>query len=471
MVAAVATASALVLPLLSSAPAQADPRQHTSQLVAVGSDTLNEVTNAMAGQSNDTDYAPVHSDLATGRLQMTSWGGVAPGDPQDTFTCIAPKKLLNAFQRPNGSGQGRAALSRAIDGTAYHTVNPAGDGACDNKSTSGIVDFARSSSLGSATGTDITYVPFARDALDYAYALVPGTAADTAVTDLTDAEITSIFTETTGNGTAITRGAQTITVFPCEIQNSSGTAGDWAKKVTGNSSTSGALATVHTASATCTGTGTAGPTEENRIDQLQSRANDWQAAHAGASAQFVIGHTVSSFIAQSNHAAPEHIPAATTVSPSIPVGIGSVRFGGSGGNLIAPTSGTAPTLTGNPAFYGCTAEPCSTLTSGTGTSNYGRTVNYAVPSAKVVTCTATITTNCSSSGQFLGLKDIFTPTNGSGGNGSNGGTALICSSDTVTRFTHPFGFLQLGNASTSDLNSTSGNCGSIAVKFGLENNS
>jgi hypothetical protein len=410
---AVAAAGALLVPLLTSSPAQADPRQHTSQLVGVGSDTLTEVTNAFAGEANDIDYTPLHSDAASGRLQLSSWNGLPPGDPQDTDTCIAPKRLLNSFQRPNGSGQGRAALSRALDGAAYSAINPAGDAACNNKSTAGIVDFARASSKGSAAGTNITYVPFARDALDYGYYTVNGA---TAITDLTTAEITAIFT---GPGTGSTiRG---LHVQPCDIQSGSGTRNDWNKKVTNSDPNANTI--VAAASADCTGAGTAGQVEENHLDQMKARADAW-AAISGHTAptMFVVGHTASSFIAQKNGRSPNHASAGTD--------IGSVNFTGS---AIAPYTITAGHYDANSAFYG---------------SSYGRITYYGISTAKLVT---------SSSGQFVGLKQIF-----------RGGFGAKLCDQTATIV--DFGFLSLTKADATT-ETTANLCGSIADKAGLEVNS
>jgi hypothetical protein len=433
VVAAVATAGALVVPLLSSTPAQADPRQHTSQLVAVGSDTLNEVTNALSGEAGDIDYTPVHSDNATGRLQVTSWGGLAPGDPQDTDTCIAPRRLLNAFQRPNGSGQGRAALSRSIDGAAYSALNPAGDASCAAKSTQGIVDFSRSSSLPGTTGTQIVYVPFARDALSYGYYAVNGA---TPITNFTTAELTTIFqgggSPGSGNGTTV-RG---VLVIPCDIQSGSGTRNDWAGKV------GATTAQIQAASASCTGAGTNGQVEENHLDQMKSRADDWATAHSGSPAEFVVGHTASSFIAQKNGKSPNHISAGTD--------LGSVNFAGT---VIAPYN-AGPPATANTAFY-----------DGSTGSTYGRIVFYAVPWSKIGIAG---TTGAPGSGQFLGIKQLFRPSLGSGGIGSNGGTAEICKqTSTIANF----GFLQLTNATTGDMATATNECGGLANQRGLESNS
>ena len=53
-------ATAVALPLVTSSPASADPKQF-SALVAVGSDTTQSIMDALAGESNGTTYLPIKS--------------------------------------------------------------------------------------------------------------------------------------------------------------------------------------------------------------------------------------------------------------------------------------------------------------------------------------------------------------------------------------------------------------------------
>lgn len=329
----------LALPMLMPS-ANADPRQHTNQAVGVGSDTTQEVLNAFAGQADNEYYTPLASDGATGRVQMSSWTATAPGDPDNTLTCISPRAGLNAFQRPNGSSQGRAALSRSFDGAPYSVAS--GDPACAGKSTSGLVDFARSSSGPSGATTELTYIPFAKDALTYAFTYVDGVAGDAGdatsngFADLTFAELQTIFT---GPGTGSTIRGRLI--VPCDIQNGSGTHKDWAPKVGGPVT----LVTIDNASDRCEALGVvgvdlAGDLQESKPDQLEAKADLFEAANPGQVAMLVVGFSVSGFIAMSNGASPDF------TDPNVTLG-----------SAIAgqpPFTGTAPNLVPNSAFYNAT---------------------------------------------------------------------------------------------------------------------
>ncbi|MFJ1583948.1 Ig-like domain repeat protein [Streptomyces sp. NPDC088197] len=136
-IAAVMTAAIAAGTLTVAAPAFADPAPGTfGTYVGVGSDTTQDVLNALAG----TALPDVASYDATGSATIkTRANGV-------TFT------------RPNGSGAGQKALSASLIGDTDPggTVNIAGQ-----------VDFARSSGAPSTAGTTLTYIPFGRDAVGY----------------------------------------------------------------------------------------------------------------------------------------------------------------------------------------------------------------------------------------------------------------------------------------------------------------
>ena len=108
-------------------------------LNGVGSDTIQDVMNG----------------IATVTPNMGSYDAVGSATIQTTAAG-------SAFNRPNGSGSGQQALSASSDPTGAHLwggVNIVGQ-----------VDFARSSSGPDATiaGTDLTFIPFAKDAVTFA---------------------------------------------------------------------------------------------------------------------------------------------------------------------------------------------------------------------------------------------------------------------------------------------------------------
>lgn len=139
---AVVVASATVF---GAYAANADPAAGTfPTLAGVGSDTIQDVMNGMA----------------TTIPAIGSYDAVAPTGSSNTTT-IQTRSGGTAFTRPNGSGSGINALSASIDNSGYG----AGSLVISNQ-----VDFARSSSGPSTAhpGTDLTFIPFAQDAVTFA---------------------------------------------------------------------------------------------------------------------------------------------------------------------------------------------------------------------------------------------------------------------------------------------------------------
>ena len=319
--------------------AQADPKQLTAA-VGVGSDTTQDVMNAMTGFTNGVNYTPIQSTSASGYRQVISFDAVPPAGVADA--CITPKVGGPTFARPNGSGAGKNALSRAQDGTKYGNV------ACGGvQDVAGLVDFARSSAgpTSGDTGTALTYIPFGRDGVSFAYYR----AAGSPVTSLTRAQLTTIFTSTTG---ATTIGG--VRILPCGIQTSSGTYKFW------NTVTTASTTAENTATTECNnllGVGTRA--EENDGTALKARGDAAEAATAGT--QVIIGFSAGSFIAKSNLVAPGTPPAA--------VGIGSIDDGATPAVITSPVTGVAPNLAPNTTFYASTI--------------YGRNVYNIFPTAVI----------------------------------------------------------------------------------------
>jgi ABC-type phosphate transport system substrate-binding protein len=303
-------------------PAKADPKQY-SAVVGVGSDTVQAVLNAMAGNSNNVNYIPLQSDAASGRRQLVSFDATGS-------TCISPKINFGTFTRPNGSTQGRRALSRAIDGTKY------GSAACGGViDVGGEVDFARSSAGPAAgdAGTALTYIPFGRDAVSFAYYQKTPTATSPTITTLSQAQLTTLFST----------GPQTIggtRIVPCGIQLGSGTYNFWLGLVSGNTA-----ATEAAAVATCLPFGNTatlgGRLEENDATALKNAGDALAASSATeANTEVIIGFSAANYIAESNGVAAGVVPAN--------VGIGSEAALGS------PVSGTAPNMVPAAGFYAST---------------------------------------------------------------------------------------------------------------------
>ncbi|MET7476016.1 Ig-like domain repeat protein [Streptomyces sp. NPDC005648] len=198
LVAAAVVAGGLAL----ASPAYADPTPAGTfrQLVGVGSDTTQDVLDALAGDTvGGKSYAATAVKSATG-AGIASYDAIEPGTGSTTSN-ITTRSGGPSFLRPNGSGKGRLALSESLTGDKF----PDSTGV----SVKGQVDFARSSSGPSFSGTALTYIPMARDAIGVA---VRGSGLDT----LTVAQLHDIYT-----GTLTTVNGQTV--HPKIPQSGSGT--------------------------------------------------------------------------------------------------------------------------------------------------------------------------------------------------------------------------------------------------------
>lgn len=329
--AAVAAAGLALLPSVVGGPsAGADPKQFAA-FKGVGSDTIQDVANAFAGFTNGINYTPVQSSAASGQQQMVSF------DATPANSCVVTGAGGPSFLRPNGSGNGRKSLSRALDGNPWPSSATAFCGG--QKTVSGQIDFARSSGGPGTTGTLLTFIPFGRDGVSFAYYC----NGCTATTTLTSAQLTQLYTS----------GPQTISgvqVVPCGIQSGSGTRGFWEGAV-GVSAATSDLAT-----ATCDkaedGT-TVNQIQENSATALKAKGDT--AALTGK--QVIVAFSAASFIAQSNGRAPSTLAAAPTVT------LGAIDA------LGVPFTGTAPNLAASSTFYS--------------SSTYGRNVYFVVPTAKI----------------------------------------------------------------------------------------
>jgi hypothetical protein len=389
---------------LAGTAAKADPMQW-SAFAGVGSDTIQDVTNAFSGFDNGVDYTPLHSSSASGYKQIISFDAISP--VTGGLDCIATKQGGPSFDRPNGSTSGKAALSRELDGTGWGTSTCGGQ-----TDVSGQFAFARSSSGPSSgdTGTVLTYIPFARDGVSFAYYQADTTdqADYPTVTSLTKAQIISLF-KTTGpqviNGT---------TVIPCGIQGGSGTQKFFENTIAGTSGT-GSLTTL------CDGlfpsNGLSGRSEENngtslkaRGDALKALASDpagWPTGADRAHVEVVIGFSAASWIARNNGAAP-------MLGANL-VGMGSISDDGSSNNLGSPVSGAS--------------APYSPVSTFFNNATFGRNVYYILPSS--------IAQNTNAN-QYKDLKSLYV-----------GASSAVCLDTTVI---HTFGFLD------------NSNCGSVSTQ-------
>jgi ABC-type phosphate transport system substrate-binding protein len=239
--------------LASTFPPPADPpsgqTQSTSTYNFWGSDTLQDIFQAFTnGYSLDTPtgtdtYAP---DFPTGDT-IYSWDATNPsnGDLYDEVTPVADTPTTSdTFHRPDGSGDGRLALSAAW-GTSQSWTDSGGntntlsaDAAVRGQEISG----SRSSSQPSyaywtnngnvgSSNNDLTFIPLATDAVGVAEAEI-GTPASS-VSNLTTAALEAIYNDAaTDEGRAVgdiipsgtdIDGVDNTTSFPEYIWSSSAT--------------------------------------------------------------------------------------------------------------------------------------------------------------------------------------------------------------------------------------------------------
>lgn len=325
--AALVVLSAGAASLVAGAPsATADPKWPNA-LVGHGSDTTQDVMGALAGEESGVFYTPVTSSAASGSKVLNSWDATGTA-------CVTPRAPGATIQRGNGSTNGRKILSRAIDGGLWGT-----DSGCANKATNGLIDFARSSSGPSGSGNQLTYIPFARDALSFAYV---DNGSFTPVTQLTSAELTQIFSTAAG----IPKGG--LTIKGCGIQTNSGTYSSWNTAL-------GVTATQEaTGTADCNAAGNGARLQENDGNGFLAKQNV-----APAGTQYIVGFSASNYISQNNGA----------VASQLPTPAGTVKLGEID-TLGLPYSGNpGTTQSPNSAFYA--------------NGTYGRDVYNVLPTSKL----------------------------------------------------------------------------------------
>lgn len=263
----------------------------SNSYVAVGSDTLQDVMNAL---TNGT--------TASGSYVRILGGGKSIGN-YDAFGSAAIQAKSNGpfFARPNGSSAGRDALRRSIDGNPWSVsgnTTPA-------RSITGQVDIARTSSGAGSTNINpegrLLYVPFGRDAVAYAYK--GGTAA---WANLTATQLKGIYE---GTITAV----DGVTVKPRLPQASSGTRSFFLNAIG-----------VTTPSGVADASNTTVPENDATI------LGDGE----------IIPFSAASWVAQANNVA-----GVNTVAAATGVAIGSPVAG------AAPFTGTAPSLVPNSTYY------------------------------------------------------------------------------------------------------------------------
>ena len=327
---------------MSTQAAHADPSFATAKQ-GVGSDTIQDVMDALAGSepfspsTSTAFYTPINSGSAVApgsgsaatHETVSSWDAVPFGG-----TASAPGSIIThlggpKFDRPNGSSNGILALMAsngfgptgacATGVNGWEAPKASSTNACVNITNQ--VDFARSSRGPKTAGSNLTFIPIARDGISYAY-YVGGTA--TTIGTLTTAQLKSLYTSASGT---ITVGSDTVKA--CLPQSGSGTTAFWETAIGVTDPQAQAAANA----AGCNGE------EENGANTFYNVAHGF-----GAGVDSVIAFSAGSWIAQLNGVAQDR--SSTGAASGVKIGDPDSIAGPTG-----PVSGTAPNLSPNTAYY------------------------------------------------------------------------------------------------------------------------
>lgn len=362
--------------------AGADPKQFEDPLVGVGSDTTQDVLDAFTGEVNGTRFLPLRSSDASGNTQLASWRAIQLNASGASVDCIQPSGGI-LVDRPNGSGNGRRALSAAFSPAANRGWGRSDVGCTSVRaSMAGLVDFARSSSGSTATSGPLTYVPFARDALQFAYS-APDAA--TAVSNLTTAQVRQLHA-TAGGPQSITVGSTRI--IACRIQSGSGTYESWHTMMFPGDSAppdAGNVTILNSATSECAGAFSAEQAQVNGVqehdpqglyDACERIRNGYTPVGGGSAVaaqpntQCIIGYSAANWIAQFNGVGTRSldVDGAGTDAPPVAATGGAFNLGTRDGGATAYTI-TNGTAAPNATYYADTT--------------FGRDVYNVIPTAAV----------------------------------------------------------------------------------------
>ena len=205
-------ASLTALTTLSGPSAQADPL-FTNAEIGVGADVTQDLFDALSGASAPNTattqfFTPLNSGSANDYTTIASFDAFPQGGSTITPGCITTKTGGPSFDRPSSTTNGIAALNASISGSGFD--NPSGS--CTNAlvSTTGQINFARAARGSKTSGTTLTFIPYARDAVGVLYFDHGDHALDT----LSTATLKALY-----SGTQTTVGGDTVK--PCLTINGS----------------------------------------------------------------------------------------------------------------------------------------------------------------------------------------------------------------------------------------------------------
>jgi hypothetical protein len=197
----------------SGGTAQADPAA-TSGIVGVGADVTQDLWAAYTGASpapglasNTSFYTPLNAGSANNFVSVQSYDANPPGGTTVAPGCIVTRAGGNAYDRPNSSTAGIAALLDSVQGVGFENTS----GSCTGtpESLTGQIDFARSArGPKSTSASTLTFIPYARDGVGVLF-YDPHSGTDP-LHALTAAELTSLYTSASGSETI-----NGVTVYAC----------------------------------------------------------------------------------------------------------------------------------------------------------------------------------------------------------------------------------------------------------------
>src|ERR1700678_1422410 len=205
---AAGTAGIASLTALSGSSAQADPLFTTAE-VGVGADVTQDPYEAYSGApapntASTQWFTPLHSTAADLNTTIVSFDAYPQGGTTTNPGCITTETGGPSFDRPNSTTAGLAALNDLVTGAGFENTS----GSCTGATVvlTGQINFARAARGEKTAGSNLTFIPFARDAVAYMY--YDSTSGDTPLSSLTKAQLTGIY-----SGTITTIGSDPID--PC----------------------------------------------------------------------------------------------------------------------------------------------------------------------------------------------------------------------------------------------------------------
>jgi hypothetical protein len=463
-----------------SSPVHADPAYSTcgsgttcsfNVVAGVGSDTIQDVMNALGGANPyptsanqvagapvlaSKGYAPliaqsisgtgVLSTLTIANTEIASFDAIPTGGvsspPAGSGYCITTKPDTQAFDRPNGSSNGIAALfasqSAATPWEAGVTANSSGV-TCTAATVNiqGLVDFARSSrGIKTAGSGTMTWIPWARDAVGVA---VYGPVGDRAcLSSLNLSQIRAAYNTAAAQGTSPCGGHP---LQACITQPGSGTTSFFTSTVLGNP------ANLVAATTGCGGGAADTTIEENGGNSFYTT---YASGFAAANVDTIVDFSAGSWISQFN---------ATAVDRSATARTNGVDMAAITDDVLVPSVALGkPYVTGGACPAG-TECPNATFYANV---HVGRDTYVVVLSAKIahtggqrsvalkglfsdasftsvnVSTTNASTTVTDTSGGFNALtgEDVGRTVTGTAGNECGAGSPLFPAGTTITSITN-----------------------------------